>query len=207
MVTIGMTTRHRTLAVLLAMGLGLGAVLLRSAPAASALPSYLLYYSFEVPLALPGLTLTDNGVQKSYTGTLRGSLGGLPLRSASYTYATGASASVGGGTFSLATAAGEIRNGNILMTTDGTHTTLLFFGVYLGTHIEFRITGDGPQIGGIGVTATGLARTGFASHDQYMSAVQAAVATLPPDARAQILSQADTNPALVRAYQAKDSTH
>jgi hypothetical protein len=192
---------------LLIFGLGACVGLASVIPAASALPSYPLYYSFEIPLALPGMTVTDEGVQKSYTGTLRGTLGGLPVQSASFTYGTGASKSVGGGTFSLATAAGEIRDGHILMTTDGKRTTLLFFGVYLGTRIEFGITGDGEQIGGIGVTAIGLARTGFASHDQYMRAIRAAVTSFPPDARAQILSQADTNPSLVRDYQAKSPTH
>jgi hypothetical protein len=87
------------------------------------------------------------------------------------------------------------------MSTGGARTTLLFFGVYLGTRLEFSLTSDSPQVGGAGVTATGLARTGFASHDEYMAAVRAAVASVPAETRAGIIAQADANPRLVSEYQ------
>ncbi len=202
-----MNARARALGVLpAAVCVGAIAALLAAQPGMPALPSYALYYSFEIPLALPAITLGDEGARKTYAGTLRGSLGGLPLRAASFSYGTGASAGAGGGTFSLATAAGEVRDGRILMTTDGARTTLLFFGIYLGTRLEFSITSDSQQVGGTGVTAAGLARTGFASHDDYMAAVRQSVASLPAETRDQIISQADANPRLVRDYQQRPSS-
>lgn len=170
---------------------------------ATALPAYPLYYSFQVPLALPGMTLQEDGARTTYTSTLRGTLGGLPLRSATFTYGPGASKSVGGGTFRLETAAGDVRNGQILMTSDGERTTLLFFGTYLGSRIEFTLTSDRQQIGGAGVAAAGLARTGFAAHEAYMAAVRKVVEALPASARDEILAQADTNLRLVGEFQQK----
>ncbi len=175
-----------------------------SVPAAlAAAPApYQLYYSFELPRALEGLVMDENGnTRKSYSGIFRGVLGGLPLREGTYTFAGGAVASAGGGACTLATAAGAMRRGEILMTTDGKQTTLVCVGAYLGTHIEFTITADGVPIGGAGVTASGLALTGFHSHDEYMTAVRAAAASLPPDTRSQVIAQADANPRLVSAYE------
>lgn len=173
------------------------------APAVSAPPPYMLYFAFDVPLALPGLVLSDDGSKTVYIGTLKGTLGGLPLTSARLEYGPGASKAMGGGTFSLATPAGTIRDGQILMSTDGDRTTLLFFGIYLGTHIEFSIVSDRMQIGGAGVTATGLAPTGFHFHDEYRAEVVKSIASLAPAARDRILSQVDTNPGLVNQYQQK----
>jgi hypothetical protein len=196
--------RHRRLRRILA-----GAVLLSLAlistllPRATAQPAYFLYYSLEVPLALPSLALSDSGVRTLYTGTLRGTLGGLPLTSATLQYGPGPTKVIGGGTFSLATAAGTVRDGHILMSTIGPRTTLLFFGMYLGTRLEFSLTSESQQIGGIGVTEIGVAQTGFHSHEEYRAAVDKAVASLAPDARAQVLDAADTNVRLVNGYQQK----
>jgi hypothetical protein len=177
------------------------AVLPASLPGVAAQPSYLLYYSFEIPLATPSLALSDDGVQKLYTGTLAGTLGGLALTAATLQYGPGLSKVIGGGTFSLATAAGTVQDGHILMSVDGTRTTLLFFGMYLGTRLEFSFTSDREQIGGIGVVATGVARTGFSSHDEYRAAVEKAVASLAPGVRAQIVDAADSNVRLVSDFQ------
>lgn len=182
------------------------AVALLPSPGAPARSPYYLYYSFEVPPVMPGLSLSEEGTRQTYTGTLRGSLGGLPLRSATFTYWTGASRAVGGGTFSLSTAAGETREGTILMSTVGEQTTLLFFATYLGTHLEFTLTSAGPLLGGIGVVRQGLALTGFGSHDEYLAAVRRAVSSLPPDIRDSVVAQADTNRALVAAYQQRTAS-
>ncbi len=190
----------RTTLGILAAGL---AAVLPAGPLGAAGPPYQLYYAFDVPLALQGFVLSDSGTQTTYSGTLKGALGGLPVRAATFTYGTGASKTAGGGTFSLATAAGTIRNGQIFMTTDGKHTTLLFFGLYLGTRIEFTIIADSPQIGGLGVTASGLAPTGFRSHEEYMAALQSAAAALPAGDRERLISQGDANPRLVSEYQQK----
>ena len=183
--------------------LAIAVVVLAPASPGAALPSYPLYYSFQIPLALPGITLQEDGSRTIYTGTLRGTLGGLPIRSASFTYGPRASASVGGGTFTLATAVGDVQGGQILMTSDGERTTLLFFGIYLGSRLEFALASDRQQIGGSGVTATGLARTGFATHDAYMAAVRKVGEALPPSTRDEILAQADQNLRLVGEYQQK----
>lgn len=172
------------------------------APLGAAPAPYQLYYSFDLPRALEGMVLDGSGnTQKSYSGMLRGTLGGLPLREGTYSYAAGFSSGAGGGTCVLATAAGSLRNGQILMTTDGKRTTLICVGEYLGTHIELTINAEGVPIGGLGVRAAGLALTGFHSHEEYMAAVRAGVASLSPDARAQAIAQADTNPRLVSAFE------
>lgn len=176
------------------------------APQAQALPSYTLYYAFQIPLALPGLSLQDGGARTTYGGTLRGTLGGLTLRSATFTYGPGASKGAGGGTFSLTTGAGDVRDGQILMTSDEERTTLLFFGIYLGSRLEFTLTSDRQQIGGSGVTAAGLARTGFAAHEAYMAAVRKGVEALPSPAREDIIAQADTNLRLVGEYEQRPSS-
>jgi len=132
---------------------------------------------------------------------LRGTLGGIPLTEGRYTYANGASTRAGGGTFTITTKAGGVKDGHILMTSDGKHTTLLFFGLYLGARVSFSIAGAGDQIGGTGVNATGLAETNFRSHEQYVTAIREATTALPPAARDQLVGQADQNPRLVRDYQ------
>jgi hypothetical protein len=162
---------------------------------------YTLYYRFEVPLAIGGIAVSDNGTKKTFNGTLRGALGGIQIAEARYSYANGASPRAGGGAFSMTTKGGSFKDGQILMTSDGRQTTLLFFGLYLGTHVSFSITGPDDQIGGSGVTATGLAETNFRSHEQYVAAVRDAAAALPPAERDQIVSQADQNARMVREYQ------
>ena len=175
-------------------------------PTASAQAEYVLYYSFDLPLSIPGLTLTDQGTKHSYVGTLRGTLGGLALTEGSYTYANGISQRAGGGTFTMATKAGHIQAGQILMTSDGKQTTLLFFGTYLGTRLSFALTASGEQFGGAGVVATGLAETTFQSHEQYVAAVREATAGLSQAARDELVTAADRNPRLVRTYQQKSSS-
>jgi hypothetical protein len=162
---------------------------------------YALYYSFEVPLAIGGIAVSDGGTKKTFNGTLRGTFGGIQIAESRYTYANGASQRAGGGTFSMTTRGGSFKNGQILMTTDGKQTTLLFFGLYLGAHVSFTITGPQDQIGGSGVVTTGLAETNFRSHDQYVAAVRDATAALPPTERDQITAQADRNAQMVRDYQ------
>lgn len=186
----------------IALAIAAALAALASPPLLGAAPApYQLYFSFEIPRALEGMILADEGTLKTYNGTLKGTLGGLALRTATYSYIPNPATGAGGGSCALATAAGEVTNGQILMTTDGNRTTLICAGLYLGTHIEFTIVADGVPIGGIGVTATGLALTGFHSHDEYMAAIRTAITPLPPEVRAQALSQADTNPRLVSAYE------
>ncbi len=197
---------HRSVRTLIA---GAGVALLCAAlfsgrvPPASGQGSYFLYYSFDIPLAISATVLDDSGFQQVYTGTFRGTLGGLPLTAATLQYRPGPSKVLGGGTFSLTTPAGTVRDGHILMSTDGPRTTLLFFGVYLGTHLEFSVTSEREQIGGTGTNATGLARTGFLSHDEYRGAVLKATASVASAARDPILDGADTNLQLVSEYQQK----
>jgi len=164
-------------------------------------PEYALYYSFDIPLSIGGITLSDEGTKKTFNGSLRGTFGGVQVTDAKYSYANGASLRAGGGTFSMTTNAGSIKDGQILMTTDGKQTTLLFFGMYLGARVSFVIVGPGDQVGGTGVTARGLAETNFRSHEHYVAAVRDATATLAPAARDQVVTQADQNIRLVREYQ------
>lgn len=173
---------------------------------------YPLFFSFEIPLAAPGLRITDDGTQQTsssqqtFSGTLRGTLGGLPIRAASYTYQLGKTKVVGGGTFTLETAAGAVRDGRVLVSVGDQRTTVLFFSTYLGGRLEFALTGDRPQIGGTGVVVRGLARTSFASHDDYAQAVRAAVASLPPGTRDEITAAADRNPILVSNFEQNGGT-
>jgi hypothetical protein len=162
---------------------------------------YALYYRFEVPVAIGGMAVSDEGTKKTFNGTLRGTLGGIQITEARYTYANGASERAGGGTFSMSTKGASFKNGQILMTSDGRQTTLLFFGLYLGAHVSFTITGPQDQIGGSSVIATGLAETNFRSHEQYVAAVREATTALPPAERDQITAQADRNAQMVREYQ------
>ncbi|HYM91761.1 MAG TPA: hypothetical protein VEW91_09025 [bacterium] len=174
-------------------------------PQASGQPEYSLYYHFEIPLTVLGLTVTDDGTKRTYKGTLLGTLGGIPVTDSRYTYANGATAQAGGGTFSMTTRAGSVRDGQVLMTSDGTQTTLLFLGTYLGTDLSFSIVGTGDQIGGSGVTADGLAETTFRSHEHYIAAVQEATTAFPQAMRTQIIAQASQNPRLVREYQQRST--
>jgi hypothetical protein len=175
---------------------------------------YPLFFRFEVPPAIPGLTIIQDRsltlpvvqqaqgtTKRTMNGTLRGTLGGLPIVQAEYTYIGGASSQAGSGTFSLSTKAGAVQNGQILMTTDGKQTTLLFLGTYLGTHLSFSLVGDSVQFGGTDVVMTGLAATDFPSHERYEAAVREATAALPAADQQRILAQADQNPRLVRDYQ------
>lgn len=162
---------------------------------------YALYYSFDIPLSIGGIALSDAGTKKTFNGSLRGTLGGVQVTDAKYSYANGASPRAGGGTFSMTTNAGAFKNGQILMTNDGKQTTLLFFGIYLGARVSFTIVGPSDQIGGTGVTTRGLADTNFRSHDHYVMAVRDATATLAPGARDQVVAQADQNVRLVREYE------
>ena len=176
---------------------------------------YALFFRFEVPPAIPGLTIIQDQptldlpivqeskgtTKRTMNGTLRGTLGGLPIIEAAYTYTTGASDKAGSGAFSLSTKAGAVETGRILMTSDGKKTTLLFLGTYLGTHLSFSLVGDAPQFGGTDVVMSGLAETDFSSHERYAAAIRAAVATLPSPAQQEIMAQADQNPRLVRDYQ------
>jgi hypothetical protein len=164
-------------------------------------PEYALYYNFDIPLTIGGITLSDAGTKKTFNGSLRGTLGGVKVTAARYSYASGASPRAGGGTFSMTTPAGAFKDGQILMTDDGKQTTLLFFGNYLGARVSFAIVGPSDQIGGTGVTARGLAETTFRSHEQYVTAVRDATATLAPPARDQVVAQADENVRLVREYE------
>ncbi len=184
----------------------IGAVVLafgsaRSDRAAGQSDEYALYYTFDTPPSIPAITLTDDGAKHSYSGTLRGVLGGLSIAEAKYTYSTGASLKAGGGTFSMTTRAGPVKDGQVLMTSDGKQTTLLFVGRYLGASLSFSLIGPGAQLGGGATSASGLAETSFRSHEQYVTAVRTAAAALPPAEREQIVAQADQNLRLVRDYQ------
>ena len=168
---------------------------------------YALYYSFDVPPLITGIAASEDGEKRTYIGTLRGTLGGLPVTEAKYTYSTGASPKAGGGTFSLTTKAGPVKDGRVLMTSDGRQTTLLFVGQYLGASVSFSVTGASDQVGGGATTASGLAETNFRSHEQYVTAVRNAAAALPAAEREQVASQADQNLRLVRDYQQRSPSH
>jgi len=170
--------------------------------AARAAPLYPLYYSLEIPPVLTGYEMDE---QKNrhllYTSLLRGTLGGLAVESASVTLHPGASAGAGGGEFSLKTAAGAVKNGLILLTTDRRQTTLLFSGLYLGARLDFRMMAPAENFGNATIATKGLAETSFVAHSEYVAAVTLAVAGLGPAARAQAITAADGNPRLVTAYQ------
>lgn len=199
------SARRWLLAAVAVVGAGILAVAPVRLDRASGQPEYTLYYSFEVPLSIPGIALSDDGTKQTYNGTLRGTLGGIPVTEAKYTYASGASKRAGGGMFAITTKAGSVKDGQILMTSDGKQTTLLFFGIYLGARLSFSLTGSGEQIGGTGVRVSGLAETNFRSHEQYAAAIRDAIAALPPAARDQLVGQADQNPRLVREYQQRSA--
>jgi len=190
-----------------AFGLAAALGLASTAGTVSAAPSYPLYYVLEIPPVLTGYEMNENQEKHLiYTSLLRGTLGGLAIDAASVTVRPGASAGAGGGEFSLKTAAGAVKNGLILMTTDGRQTTLLFLGTYLGARLQFRIAGPTKDFGGSTMAAKGLADTSLAGHYEYLAAVTQAVANLTPVARAQAITQADGNLKLVAAYQGTAGT-
>ena len=176
---------------------------------------YALFFRFEVPPAIPGLTIIQDQptldlpivqeskgtTKRTMNGTLRGTLGGLAIVQAAYTYITGVGNHAGSGTFTLSTKAGAVEKGRILMTSEGQKTTLLFLGTYLGTHLSFSLVGDSAQFGGTNVVMAGLAETDFSSHERYAAAIREAIATLPGPVQQELLAQADQNPRLVRDYQ------
>lgn len=194
------STLAREAAVLLCLGaaLALGIV---PGPARAA-PSYPLYYVLEIPPVLTGYEMDDQQNRHIvYTGLLRGTLGGLPIQKATLTLHPGASSGAGGGEFALQTTAGAVTSGLILMTGDARQTSLWFSGTYLGARLEFHVTGAAKDFGATTIAAKGLAETSFAAHGEYLAAVTQAVANLSPAARAEAISEADRNPALVSAYQ------
>jgi hypothetical protein len=164
-------------------------------------PEYALYYSFDIPMSIGGIALSDDGTKKTFNGSLRGTIGGVQITDAKYSYANGASLRAGGGTFSMTTTAGSFKDGRILMTNEGKQTTLLFFGMYLGARVSFVLVSPSEQLGGTGVTMRGLAETTFPSHEHYVAAVRDATATLAPTARDQVVTQADQNVRLVKEYE------
>jgi hypothetical protein len=170
-------------------------------------PTYPLYYALDMPPVLTGFEL--NQVQEKhilYSGTLRGSLGGLPVEKAAITLRPGASPGAGGGDFSLQTPAGEIKNGLVLMTTDKKQTSLLFSGVYLGARVAFRVSGPATDVASTAYSGKGLADSTFADHTTYLAAVSQGVAKLPAAARAQTLADADRNLSLVSTYRQETGT-
>ena len=186
-------------------GLAVAIVLAAYAPAgvADEVPSYPLYYSFQIPPAKPTIEIAkEGGSSTAYSGTIAGTIGGLPVKNGSFQYGGATGGQVGGGWFALATDAGAVSHTEMLMAIDGQRTSVLFFGTYLGVHIEFRISAQGQAIGGLGET-TGLADTGFASQAEYVAAVQAAVASLPAGTRQQLIDAANTNAVLVSQFQQK----
>jgi hypothetical protein len=187
------------------MGAGIVIVAPVQPDRAAAQPEYTLYYSFEVPLSIQGIALSEDSTKRTFNGALRGTLGGISITDAKYTYANGASTHAGGGTFSMITKAAPFKDGHILMTNDGKQTTLLFLGIYLGARVSFSLTSADEQIGGSGVTATGLAETNFRSHEEYVAAIRNATAALAPATREQLVGQAEQNPRLVREYRQRSA--
>ena len=187
-------------AVVFCLALALGVTASPRAVRAALL--YPLYYSLEIPPVLTGYEMDD---QKNkhllYTSLLRGTLGGLAIESSTVTLHPGASAGAGGGEFSLRTAAGPVKNGLVLLTTDRRRTTLLFSGLYLGARLDFRMVAPTENFGSATIATKGLAETSFVAHSEYVAAVTLAVAGLGPAARAQAITAADGNPRLVTAYQ------
>lgn len=173
-----------------------------AAGAVRAGPLYPLYYAIDMPPVLTGYELDDRQEKHLiYTSLLRGTLGGLPIEAGTVTLRPGASAGVGGGEFSLKTAAGMIKGGLILMTSDGRQMTLVFSGAYLGERLQFRMTGPAKDFGTATVASKGLADTTFVAHSEYLAAVTRAVASLTPAVQAQTIAAADSNLRLVTAYQ------
>ncbi|HEV2439406.1 MAG TPA: hypothetical protein VGX97_05030 [bacterium] len=190
--------RRAAVAACLAAAIGLGS----AAGAARAAPVYPLYYALEIPPVLTGYEMDEQKDKHLiYTSLLRGTLGGLAIEAATVTLRPGASANAGGGEFSLRTAAGTVKSGLVLMTSDARRTTLLFLGTYLGARLEFRMAGPAADFGSATIATKGLALTNFAAHSEYLAAVTQAVANLAPAPRALAITEADGNPRLVAAFQ------
>jgi len=181
--------------------LGVAGVLTPAGQGQDTVPSYPLYYAFQIPATRPSIQITSNGSSTSYSGTFTGTLGGLPVKSGTFQYGGTTGSQVGGGFFTLVTDAGAVQNTQLLMSVDGARTSVLFFATYLGTHLDFRLSVAGMALGGPGETDTGLADTGFASQDAYVAAVQTAVASLPEATRQQLIAAANTNALLVTQFQ------
>jgi hypothetical protein len=178
------------------LGLTLGAGTVRAGPL------YPLYYAIDMPPVLTGYELDERKDKHLiYTSLLRGALGGLPIEAGAVTLRPGASAGAGGGEFSLKTAAGTVKGGLILMTSDGRQMTLLFTGTYLGERLQFRMAGPAKDFGTATVASKGLADTTFIAHSEYLAAVTHAVANLTPALQAQTITAADNNLRLITAYQ------
>lgn len=168
-------------------------------------PLYPLYYAIDIPPVLTGYELDERKDKHLvYTSLLRGALGGLPIEG-SVTLRPGASASAGGGEFSLKTAAGVVKGGLILMTSDGRQMTLLFTGSYLGERLQFRMAGPAKDFGTATVASKGLADTTFIAHSEYLAAVTHAVANLTAALQAQTITAADGNLRLITTYQSAPS--
>jgi hypothetical protein len=189
-------------------GLAVLTALATMAPAGrAALPSYPLYYVFQIPAVNPTFAITDTGSSTTYTGKFTGTFGGLPILTGSYSYGGETGKPIGGGWFTLVTDAGAVHDTNLLMTIQNEKTTVLFFGTYLGTHVEFKLDSPGVAIIGSTQQAAGLADTGFPSQDAYVTAVQTAVSSLPAAARDQLIAQANANLRLVTEYQQQQPSH
>lgn len=170
--------------------------------AVRAAPLYPLYYVLDIPPLLTGYEMDENhNKHLIYTSLLRGTLGGLPVESATLTLHPGASTGAGGGEFSLRTAAGPVKNGLILLTTDRTQTTLLFLGTYLGARLQFKMVAPTATFGTATISTKGLADTSFVAHSEYVAAVTLGVAGLAPAPRAQAITEAESNLRLVSAFQ------
>lgn len=205
-----MRTCRRRQSVWSAVALLFTAAALTFAPAAPAIGAgtlYQLYYVLDIPPLLTGYELDQNQDKHLiYTSLLRGTLGGLPLDSATLTLHPGASAGAGGGQFSLRTAAGPVKDGLILMTTDRTQTTLLFIGTYLGARLQFKMVAPTATFGTGTISTKGLADTSFVADSEYVAAVTLGVAGLAPAPRAQAITGAESNLRLVSGYQQSTGT-
>lgn len=205
-----MRTRRRRQGLCRAVALLCTAAALTFAPAASRVLAgtlYQLYYVLEIPPLLTGYEMDEvKNKRLIYTSLLRGTLGGLPVDSATLTLHPGASAGAGGGQFSLRTAAGPVKDGLILLTTDPKQTTLVFLGTYLGARLQFKMVAPTATFGTGAIATKGLADTSFVADSEYVAAVTLGVAGLAPAPRAQAITEAESNLRLVSAFQQSAGT-
>ena len=198
-----MNTRRPRRSLWRAVLCAVAAAALAAAPGAvHAAVLYPLYYVLDIPPLLTGYEFDQN--QNKYlifTSILRGTLGGLPVESATLTLHPGASAGAGGGEFSLRTAAGPVKSGLVLLTTDRVQTTMLFSGTYLGARLQFKMVAPTATFGTGTISTKGLADTSFVADSEYVAAVTLGVAGLAPAPRAQAISGAESNLRLVAAFQ------
>lgn len=168
---------------------------------------YRLFYALDIPPLLTGYELDESqNKHLIYTSLLRGTLGGLPIDSATLTLHPGASAGVGGGEFSLRTPAGPVKDGLILLTTDRAQTALVFLGTYLGARLQFKMVAPTATFGTGTISTKGLADTSFVADSEYVAAVTLGVAGLAPAPRAQAITGAESNLRLVSGYQQTTGT-